>query len=77
MATKKTWKQVVQPHLDKLDKSFKKIQSDFEKEKKAKGITTIVDNNKLWNTKYKPKFDALMRKSQDEYTKIWNKYHGK
>jgi hypothetical protein len=75
--TKKTWKEVIQPHLDKDEKAFKKIFSDFDKEKKAKNITSTADNNKLWDSKYKAKFDAKMKKSQEEYTKIWNKYHKK
>lgn len=76
-APKKSWKEVIKPHLDKLDKQFKKIHSDFEKEKKSKGIKTTTENNKLWNSKYKPKFDTLMKKSQLEYQKIWTKYHKK
>jgi aminoglycoside N3'-acetyltransferase len=75
--SKKTWKQVIQPHLDKDEKEFKKIFAAFEKEKKAKNITSTADNNKLWNAKYKDKFDAKMKKSREEYTKIWTKYHQK
>ena len=75
--TKKTWKEVIQPYLDKDEKEFKKIFSAFNKEKEAKKITSTADSNKLWDSKYKSKFDAKMKKSQEEYTKIWNKYHKK
>jgi len=76
-ATKKTWSATINPHLKKMDKSFGAIFSSFEKEKKAKGLTTILEENKLWVSKYQPKMDKLSKEIDAEYKKIYRKFHSK
>ena len=73
----KTWKQTINPVLARFKKETDKIFSDYNKEVKQKKLTTISDTNKLWNEKYKSKFDRIEKKHNEEYSVIWYKFHKK
>ena len=62
----KTWTEYISPFLKKN-----------EKEKKAKKITTISEENTLWRSKYAPKLKVWEEKHEREYKKLWTKFHKK
>jgi hypothetical protein len=72
----KTWLETITPFLKKEEKLTDKIFADFEKEKKAKKIKTVAEENALWR-KYAPKLKAIEDSHEVEYMKIWNKFHKK
>ena len=51
----KTWIETITPFLKKNEKETDKIFDAFEKEKKAKKLNSISEENTLWRTKYAPK----------------------
>ena len=73
----KSWQSYIIPFIKKYDRENKKIFTAFRAELKRKKITSITDENKLWRTKYKPRFDALQKKHDREYDILWKKYHKK
>jgi hypothetical protein len=73
----KTWLETITPYLKKSEKITDKIFSDFEKEKKAKKIKSVSEENSLWRSQYAPKLKAIEDKHEIEYMKIWNKHHKK
>ena len=73
----KSWKQTIDPILRRTQVKFDKIQSDFNSEVKENKITDTENRNKLWNKKYAPKFDKIMKSHKVEVQKIWDKYHKK
>jgi len=76
-AIKRPWSEYIKPHLKKLEKSTNSIFKSFEKERKLKNISSVDDSNKLWRAKYKEKFDKIEKKSDEEYRKLWYKFHQK
>ena len=73
----KTWREYIEPFLKKNEKETNKIFEAFEKEKKAKKITTISEENTLWRSKYAPKLKVWEEKHEREYKKLWSKFHKK
>ena len=73
----KTWIETITPFLKKNEKETDKIFDAFEKEKKAKKLNSISEENTLWRTKYAPKLKVWEEKHDKEYKKIWTKYHKK
>ena len=55
----------------KKDVFFKKYNAALLKKK----YTKVSDINKFWNEKYKPKFEDMLKKMNEEYSKIYHKYH--
>jgi hypothetical protein len=72
---KKTWSQTITPHLKRYKAETSKVLKAHRDEVKRKNIKTVADSNKLWRTKYKAKFDAIDKKQDREYTKVWNAFH--
>jgi len=73
----KTYQQALKPVVSKLQKESDKIFADFNKEKESKKITSTVESNKLWNSKYSKKFDKIMKSHKIEAIKIYDEYHKK
>lgn len=72
---KKTYDAAKKKHLAKIDRETGKIFAAFAKEKKAKKIVTLFDENYLWREKYKPRLDKFLKESEEEYRKLWYAYH--
>lgn len=72
---KKTYDAAIKKHLAKIDRETGKIFAAFAKEKKAKKIVTLFDENYLWREKYKPRLDKFLKESEEEYRKLWYAYH--
>jgi Spy/CpxP family protein refolding chaperone len=73
----KTWKQTIDPLLKKFKAQTDKIFQQYNKEVKEKNITATSEMNKLWNSKYKEKLEAIEKKHDEEYKKVWYKFHKK
>lgn len=69
------WTKVITPFLKKYKKQTDAIFRAYNKEVKAKKLTTIPETNGLWREKYASKMDAIEKKHDIEYKKIWNKFH--
>ena len=78
MATTKlkviNWKQEIDKAFAPIVKQQNALFVSHEREV-AKKHLNITGSNKLWNEKYKPKFDKLALKEDMLYKKIWSKYH--
>jgi hypothetical protein len=72
--SKKTYEETIAPLSSKIEKEMDKIFSDFKKEKNSKKITSTQESNKLWDSKYQPKFNKLRTKHVKEAQQIWDKY---
>lgn len=75
--TKKTYEQAIAPLSKRMEKEMDKLFSDFEKEKNIKKITSTAESNKLWDSKYQPKFKKLRAKHVKEGQLVWDKYFKK
>lgn len=74
----KSWSEYIKPFLKKWENKSNKLFLEFDKEiKTKKGILTTADYNKLWDKKYKLRFENMQKKQQDEYKKVWLKFHNK
>jgi hypothetical protein len=73
----KTWKQTIDPLLKKFKGQTDKIFQQYNKEVKEKNITATSEMNKLWNSKYKEKLEAIEKKQDEEYKKVWYKFNKK
>lgn len=79
-AIKGSWKAYISPFLEKTDKQFKNLFKEYNKELKEMRINPEKDvslANKLWNAKYKKRFDLLENSHDQEYKKLWLKFHKK
>lgn len=74
---KKTYDQAIAPMAKRMEEEMDKIFSDFKKEKTTKKITSTQESNKLWDSKYQPKFKKLRAKHVKEAQKMWDKYFKK
>jgi hypothetical protein len=63
--------------IKKFDVDTRKIFTSYNKEVKAKGLSTIAETNKLWRSKYAPKLDKIEKIHDEEYKVLWNSYHRK
>lgn len=72
---KSTWQKMIGPLIKKYDSETKKIFKAHKDEIKRRKIKSVSENNKLWNTKYKPKLNIIEKKHDIAYKKIWSKYH--
>lgn len=73
----KTWNEIINPYLKKYKSQTDKVFTAYNKEVKQKKITSIAETNKLFKEKYQNKIDILEEKHNEEYKKIWNKFHKK
>ena len=75
MAAKNTFEKEVKKFTLKWDKRkqafFKKYNSELAKKK----LTKTTEINEFWNKIYKPKFEILFKKMNDEYAKIYHQFH--
>ncbi len=75
---KKTWNQLIKPHLRKYTKLTNAIFSAHKAEVKRKGLKSIFEINKLWNGKYREKLNVIEKRMDREYKIIWTKsFRGK
>lgn len=51
-----------------------KIFDTFDKEAKAKGLTSVADTNKLWRSKYATKLEKIEKIHDERYRVLWNSY---
>lgn len=73
----KTWTEYISPFLKKNEKETDKIFNAYDKEVKAKKLTTTSELNTLWRTKYASKLKSWEEKHEREYKKLWTKFHKK
>jgi len=77
MATKKSWKQLITPHINKYTKLSNAVFSAHKAEVKRKGLKSLAGINNLWNKKYKAKMNVIEKRMDREYKQIWNKFYKK
>ena len=63
--------------LKKFQVDTDKIFASYDKEVKAKGLTSIADTNKLWRSKYAKKLEKIEKMHHERYRVLWNSYHNK
>jgi len=74
---KKTFEQEIDILWRKFEKKYNVIFSKFKNEKKKQHITTIVENNKLWNEKYKSALEKAEKEYDAKNKKVFNKHFPK
>lgn len=73
----KTWKQTIDPLIKKYKTQTDKIFADFNKEIKAKKLSSTAETNELWRSKYADKFKKAEEKHHSEYKAVWTKFYSK
>lgn len=64
--------------VDKVSEPYqKKFDAIFKAHKKEAKLMTIAQSNKLWDKKYKNKYDKIEKQWDKELDKIYYKYHNK
>lgn len=71
------WSRFIAPHLNQAEKKTDVIFKEFNKELKSLKITTIAEENKLWNKKYDKRFNAIDVAEGRIYKKLYNAYFNK
>ena len=71
------FKKEVGPLLKKFKERTDKIFLQYNKEVKAKNITSISEQNKLWREKYKERLEKIEKEHNEKYKKLWYKFFKK
>ena len=71
----KTWRETVNPITKKFKLETDKLFAAYNKEIKAKGITTTAEHNELWREKYSEKFNKIDKRHAKEYKKAFLNFH--
>lgn len=70
-----TWKETISPLLKKYKTQTDRVFSAYNKELKTKKISSTAEMNKLWREKYKSKLDAIEKRHNQEYKKVWERFY--
>ena len=80
MPTKKKtiyWQKELEKATGEIEKKIKKVFSDYDKKVFSGKPLPLSERQSLWKNKYQPKLDALMKKEESAYKKLYYKYHNK
>lgn len=69
------WEKEVEKVTKPIEKKLRALFKSHQKECLQKKLKTTTEINKLWNDKYKNRYEKYNKQLDEAYKKLWLKYY--